>query len=184
MLLKHEGDRFVFLHHGYLENDLWKDAAWAGWMREHVHVAVYPRLVTSLSPLLNLAPDFWTLVKGDDPMRILVLVRDRWIFYSKWFVSGEAADPKLENSRAELRRLIAEMIVPCRGGGKTRLNQTVLQLSELDPEDIDATTFLQVPNPENSKWTCLRHFGVVVEHRLTQYIQLLRQMKNAAPSLE
>jgi hypothetical protein len=86
-------------------------------------------------------------------------------------------EPEVGSSKAKLREKMAALAVPCQGGGTYPLGQTVLPLTEIVSEDMKSTTFLQVPMPEDPRWKFLRHFGVIVDTGVDQYVQYLRQMK-------
>jgi hypothetical protein len=171
------GARFGFLHRGYSEANSSLDESWMKWICEHLQVAEYPRLVLALSPKLVLAKDFRTLTEDVDPLRFLLLLRDRWDTYAQNFVPRENAEAEVESSKAKLREKMAALAVPCQGGGTCPLGQTVLPLTQIVSEDMNSTTFLQVPMPEDTRWKFLRHFGVIVDAGVSQYVQYLRQIK-------
>ncbi|KAF2679081.1 hypothetical protein K458DRAFT_408347 [Lentithecium fluviatile CBS 122367] len=178
------GARFAFLHPGYSKAAMKIDGSWERWICEQLHVAEYPRLISSLSPKLIVTRDFRILTEEMDPMQLLLLLRDRWNEYSQDFLPSESPQPEVEGSKSKLREKITALIVPCQGGGTRPLGQTVLPLTDILSEDMDSTTFLQVPVPEDARWRFLRHFGVIVDPGVSQYIQYLRQMKDSGTNVK
>lgn len=174
---------FNFLHKGYSDAIQPTDGSWTAWLREHLFVAEYPHLVLYTSPKLVLTREFRVLAAEENVLRLLLLLRDRWNDYSKYFVSND--QPEIEETpKAQFRERMAALAVPCQGGGRAPLRHTVLPLTELMPEATTSTTFLHIPTPDDSRWKFLRHFGVVVELGVSQYLAYVRQLKQSGASLK
>lgn len=186
VLLHGYESRLSFLHKGYADAVECIDGAWMKWLCKHLRIAEFPRLVLSLSPKLALAQDFGILAEEGDPLRLLLLLRDRWeAQYSRIFVAKKDSVPEVALSKATLRQKIAALMVPCQGGGQSPLGRTVLPLpvAGIVLQEM-GQTYLQVPTPEDVRWEFLRHFDVKVYSGVSQCVQYLRQMKEGGASVQ
>jgi hypothetical protein len=179
------GKKIRILHPQYTNSDLFIDVPYfKAWLARNLNVAKYPRLIDHSA---HAAPDIFSqefqfLLDNCSSQTILLLLRDNWDHYSKWFV------PLLnltgESQGIKLTQRFSQLLVSCCGGGKDRLNQTVLPLSYMAFQGATAVSFLDIPDPEDPRWKYLSHFGVVVESGAGQYLQCVRQMKLSSPSLK
>lgn len=128
----------------------------------------------------ELSSDFTLVYETRDPIKILLLLRNRWAQYSKWLVADEnSLNEAFEHSKAGLRKTFANMRVPCRGEETALLKDTVIPLGELFPGDIDSLYLLDIPEPQDPRWKYLTCFGVVTEAGIGPIIQCLFHIRDS-----
>ncbi|KAH7399670.1 hypothetical protein BKA66DRAFT_437202 [Pyrenochaeta sp. MPI-SDFR-AT-0127] len=174
---------FNFLHRGYDNAPLTILGDWTGWLLENLHLAELPRLVVSMSPKLVLATDFRVLRK-EDPIQLLLVLRDYWNHYSIMFLSSESSECDHEDAKSSLRATLAAVEVPCVGGRIQPLGQTTMPTADIVSGAMDAASFLEVPEPEDPRWNFLSHFGVIMNPGIDQFVKCLRQIKATTGSFK
>ncbi|KAF2852960.1 hypothetical protein T440DRAFT_466522 [Plenodomus tracheiphilus IPT5] len=173
---------FNFLHRGYTRAPATILGDWTRWLTENLGLAEFPRLVITLSPKLVLATDFRVLRK-ENPILLLLVLRDHWDQYSRLFLSSGLSVFEDEDAKVCLRATLAAVEVPCVGGDQHPLGLTTLPNVEVLSGAMNATSFLDVPEPQNPQWHFLGHFGVIVHPGIDQFIRYLEQVK-ATPGSE
>jgi hypothetical protein len=177
--------KFSFLHSSYVKafsdaDSLSADSDWASWLVRNCHLAEYPRLVEhAINPKPVLSQDFQFLLDAGLQKQILLLFREHWGIYAKFLHP--------ENSSVEgtdLVERLSTMRVTCCGGGEAPLNQTILPLGDIAQANVASVLFLDIPEPEDTRWRFLRSFGVIVEMGPEPFIQCLRQLKLSKTSIE
>lgn len=144
-------EAFPFLHKLYSEAFPSTDLDWTTWLIQNIDVAKYPRLtVHSAGSHLNLSKDFQFLLDTRSSQEILLLLRDNWGHYSKWFGPPTSATQKA--TKSELTKKLSRMPVCCCGGGKVPLDQTILPLRDMVHETMASMSFLDVPEPDDLRW--------------------------------
>lgn len=129
-------------------------------------------LVAPTTSRLTLSKDFRFLLDTCSPQEILLLLREYWEHYWRWFVAS--VNLAQNAPKSELTERLSQMSVACCGGGKALLDQTVLPLKDMGLEDLPSLSFLGGTKPEDLWWKYLLHFGVVVEYGPGPFIQCLR----------
>jgi hypothetical protein len=167
---------FNFLHEGYSNASSAMSGDWTRWLFKNLYIAEIPRLVTGLSPKLILAMDFRVLRK-EDPVQLLLVLRDHWTYYATIFLSEGSPDCENEEAKKDLRATVAAVEVACIGGHVQSLCQTTLPRADVISGALEAASFLDVPDPDDPRWKFLSHFGVVVDPGFDQFVKYLRQAK-------
>lgn len=181
-ILKNCSTPFNFLHREYHRAPATESSEWNRWLRDNLLVAEYPRLVITW-PKVTLAQDLRVLRK-EDPIKLLLLLRDRWEGYCGYFTVSESSNLLSDDDKTNLRNTVAAIKVPCTGGQYRPLSQTTLPDSNIIASTIDAIDFMHIPEPEDPRWHFLRTFGVVTNVGTDQFIQYLRQMRCTTVSLK
>jgi len=169
-----------FLHPRYADY-FPDDEDFRKWMIQNFKLACFPRLVqyTSQSSF-EISGDFKTIRETAPPVKILLLLREKWEHYSKWFLEDEeATDGTVEESKAELRAIFSDIRVSCRGGKTARLKDTVVPLGGMFPDEIDSLFLLDIPESQDPRWKYLSCFGVVTEAGVGPIIQCLRHIRDS-----
>ena len=167
---------FNFLNEGYTNAAAIMSGDWNRWLLRNLGLAEFPRLVTGRSPKLVLATDFRVLRK-EDPMLLLLVLRDDWDLYSKFFLPSEPPNYDDMEAKANLRAVMAAIEVPCVGGHLQPLGQTTLPTTEVISGVMENANFISLPEPEDPRWHFLSHFGVVTNPGVDQFVKYLRQAK-------
>jgi hypothetical protein len=173
-------ERVYFLHRKYADY-LPDDDGFQKWMVDNLKLACFPRLVQYTSQLnFQISSDFEVIWETAPLVKILLLLRDKWEYYSQWLLSdGETIDVAVEESKAKLRAIISDKRFECRGGKVARLKDTVLPLGGSFPDQIESLFLLDVPDPQDPRWKYLSCFGVVIEAGVGPIIQCLRHIRDS-----
>lgn len=179
-----------FLHESYIKTaqnvcsgeDLAFDQVhWSRWLARNLNVSQIPRISTPPNKApFKLSNNFQFLIETLDSSKLLILLRDNWDIYSRWALPRE--DPRAkavgwELSARRLNKKLATVAVTCRSGSKSPLNQTFLPIGTEQWENLVPIPFLDLPDPHNDEWSCLRHFGVTMEQDAHFFIKCLGQLQ-------
>jgi hypothetical protein len=182
-LLKEHRKEYPFLHEDYFQAFSCTDLDWTAWLVKNLRLAKYPRLVVpSTDPESILSKDFQLLLSTCSSQQILLLLRDNWDYYSTWI--GPDNSLTMEASRTKLTEKLSSIQVTCCGGREAPLNQTIIPMGDMVHESIIEMFLLDIPEPEDTRWKCLRHLGVVVESGAGPFIQCLQRLKVSGASLK
>lgn len=175
---------FNLLHADYYSDPSIDSAELNRWLIDNLGLAELPRLVTSLSPKLDLARDFRVLSK-EDPIQLLLLLRDHWSHYSDFFLFSQNSTSMEEHAKSDhLRAALAGVEVPCSGGRTRPLGQTTLPSGDLICGATRIADFIEIPEPEDTRWTFLSHFSVVIDLGIEKVVQYLTRLKSTGASIE
>jgi hypothetical protein len=182
-LLKEHRKEYPFLHEDYFQAFSCTDLDWTAWLVKNLRLAKYPRLVVpSTDPESILSKDFQLLLSTCSSQQILLLLRDNWDYYSTWI--GPDNSLTMEASRTKLTEKLSSIQVTCCGGREAPLNQTIIPMGDMVHESIIEMFLLDIPEPEDTRWKCVRHLGVVVESGASPFIQYLQRLKVSGASLK
>jgi hypothetical protein len=173
--------RFHFLHSSYIDAAPDDQERWRKWLVDSLRVAIYPRLVvTAGEDSFRLSEDFQWLLMHRPSSEFLVLLRDQWHIYAPYM---ENDDTKGENHRANVsRKLMRERLslmgVKCRDGIIRQAGKTHLPTNELVAAAKGCIAFLDVPNPQDTRWELVFHtIQVGLKDDLDFYLQALQALK-------
>jgi hypothetical protein len=173
--------RFHFLHSSYIDAAPDDQERWRKWLVDSLRVAIYPRLVvTAGEDSFRLSEDFQWLLMHRPSSEFLVLLRDQWHIYAPYM---ENDDTKGENHRANVsRKLMRERLslmgVKCRDGIIRQAGKTHLPTNELVAAAKGCIAFLDVPNPQDTRWELVFHtIQVGLKDHLDFYLQALQALK-------
>jgi hypothetical protein len=76
------------------------------------------------------------------------------------------------------------LAVSCQGGGSAKLRDTMLPTHNMEATNLASLSFIEIPDPENSQWRQLSHFGVVVTAGIGPFIKCLEILKGSESTLE
>jgi hypothetical protein len=174
--------RFSFIHADYMKVPPERQPQLRDWMVANLGVAELPRLVTHSASTFCFSEDFRFLLENSGYLSVLLLLRDCWDHYSKWITEDNDSD--LENSKQQVRDAIGNISVSCKGGGSARLRDTMLPTHSMEATYLASLSFIEIPDPENSQWRQLSHFGVVVTAGLIPFMKCLEIRKESESTLE
>jgi hypothetical protein len=173
---------FSFIHSDYsMKVPLDRQPQLRDWMVANLGVAEFPRLISEHDSNTQLNEDFQFLLQNSDYISVLLLLRDNWNHYAKWITKGNKSTMKCTQ---KVRRAIGSMPVSCKGGGSTKLRETILPTLNTDAKILPSISFLEIPDPEHPQWKQLHHFGVVVIAGIGPFIKYLEILKNSDATLE
>lgn len=178
--------KFPFIDKGYLAAGGKNDGNWTKWLEEKMEVATIPRLIQrTVEGGFALSDDFEFIIKNFPSSEVLLLLRDNWEAYSKYFdpdqvLTASKEGPMLQytqaNFSASVGRLnlkLKSMLVTCKDGKSHRLDTTFLPSHELLVASQDEVPFVDVPDAENSSWHILKLLGVSISVDITFYLRCL-----------
>ncbi|KIX07808.1 uncharacterized protein Z518_02462 [Rhinocladiella mackenziei CBS 650.93] len=182
--LERNTEKFSFLHRSYYKEIASDELpAWITWLHEQLGMWKVPRLVkdsrNNLDP--ELSEDFLYILQKHPSRQFLVLLKENWSIYSQ-------DTPQIsQNQLTTLRAQLASVPVTCRDGKQHVLETTSTGYSL--PEDFRSEySFLQpvldIPNPQDHKWTFLKMFGVTVNDDLNTYLGILNNIQGREVSVE
>ncbi|KAM6519042.1 hypothetical protein FALCPG4_012696 [Fusarium falciforme] len=182
-LLLEVGDEVLpALHRSYVDNVDLKDRERLGrWFTDGLGIRRVPPLVEGsanrflLSRDMSLVRDKWASAD------FLKLLRDNMEEYSEWLEMGPNKSREWINSSEKLKAYLAKTKVQCRGERPyARLNETILLPAEQGKWSKLEAHFpvLDVPEPESSSWSFLRHFGVRDGTNLELYLEILKTARD------
>ncbi|EXJ66909.1 uncharacterized protein A1O5_10104 [Cladophialophora psammophila CBS 110553] len=172
---------FPFLHRSY-DKEIASDdlPLWRAWLNEQLGMWKIPRLVKDSSNVINpeLSEDFRYVLDKHHSRPLLVLLKENWSIYSRHFP---------QNLPSNLRSQLASIFVLCRDGERHKLETT--STGYFMPENFRSEySFLQpvldIPNPQDPRWTFLKVFGVTVNDDLNTYLGILRSIQGREVSVE
>jgi hypothetical protein len=184
-----------FLHKDYYSafaqgaepSELNRDANWQVWLQKHLHVAPIPRLVyPPFEAPFSIAREFETLITSYDSSEVLLLLKFHWEqYYSRWILSfeGEKSKPSWKCSREALISKISGMNAKCQLNTAHTLNKTYLPRTGTPKDSNNIFQFLDVPEPDDPKWSFLGHLGVVVNLDTEFYLERLRRLQDSETSV-
>jgi hypothetical protein len=178
-------ERFSFTHADYMKVPPEMQPQLRDWMVANIGVAEFPRLVTYSTysaSMFWLSEDFRFLLNNSSYVSVLLLLRDCWDHYAIWIIQGNDLD--LENCKQEVREAIGSISVSCKGGGSARLRDTMLPTPNMEATNLASLPFIEIPDPENSRWRELNHFGVDVTAGIRPFIKSLEMLKESESTLE
>ncbi|KAH9203865.1 hypothetical protein DL95DRAFT_499939 [Leptodontidium sp. 2 PMI_412] len=141
-----------------------KEVEFVDWACSRLKMSLLPHLVDEWQVL---SPEF-KFFKIHAVEDLLLLLRNNWDHYASEFGSRGH-----ENSR--LKKAILEMRVPCTNGLCLRLDQTVLPRRSLKLAGPDLT-FVNIPEPSDTRWLKFSAFGVVTMLSTKLYILELKAL--------
>ncbi|KAL5344927.1 hypothetical protein ACLOAV_009880 [Pseudogymnoascus australis] len=131
------------------------------WACSYLDVSPLPRLVDYKG---DPTQEFYFL-KANAVEDLLLLLRDNWDRYARHFTSNGS----------RIKRSISQVGVKCIDGLTRRLDETVLPLEALKLEGPDLI-FMDIPEPENSRWLNLSTFGVLTSLSTEFYLRELKAL--------
>lgn len=156
-------------------------AHWSHWLVNNLNVAEIPRIATPPNHApFQLSSNFKFLLQTLDSPDFLVLLRDHWDTYSRWAVPREDVRQKAagwELSARKLNRQLATVEVVCLDGTMSPLNETFLPIGTHQWDNLISVPFLDLPDPHDDKWSCLKYFGVTIEQDAQFFIKCLGQLR-------
>ncbi|PVH86308.1 hypothetical protein DL98DRAFT_650337 [Cadophora sp. DSE1049] len=163
---EHPESPMPILNRRYLAaaQNLEKEVEFVEWACSRLKMSLLPRLVDEWQAL---SPEFQFL-KAHAMEDLLILLRDNWDHYARDFVSGGFGTSRL-------KRAISEMRVPCTNGLSLRLDQTVIPRRSLKLAGPNLT-FVDVPEPSDSRWLKVSTFGVLIMMSAEFYIRELKAL--------
>lgn len=173
---------FPFIHGDYMNVPPERQPQLRDWMVANLGVAELPRLVAHRASTFWFSDDFRFLLENSCYVSVLLLLRDCWDHYAKWIIQGNDSD--LENCKQQVRDAIGSILVSCKGGGSARLRDTTLPTHNMEATNLASQSFIEIPDPENSQWRQLSHFGVVVTAVIGPFIKCLEILKESESTLE
>ncbi|KAH7258717.1 hypothetical protein B0J15DRAFT_396321 [Fusarium solani] len=182
-LLLEVGDEVLpALHRSYVDNvDLKDRERLDRWFTDGLGIRRVPPLVEGsanrfvLSRDMSLVRDKWASAD------FLKLLRDNMEEYSEWLEMGSNQSRGWIDSSEKLKACLAKTKVQCRGGGPCAyLNETILlPAGQGKWAKLEAHfPVLDVPEPESSSWSFLRHFGVRDGTNLELYLEILKTARD------
>ncbi|KAL6365750.1 hypothetical protein LRP88_00325 [Fusarium phalaenopsidis] len=182
-LLLEVGDEVLpALHRSYVENvDLKDRERLDRWFTDGLGIRRVPPLVEGsanrflLSRDMSLVRDKWASAD------FLKLLRDNMEEYSEWLEMGSKQSRGWIDSSEKLKACLAKTKVQCRGGRPyAYLNETILlPAGQGKWAKLEAHfPVLDVPEPESSSWSFLRHFGVRDGTNLELYLEILKTARD------
>lgn len=106
--------------------------SWVVWLARCFDLTIIPRMAlkgSSGAGQFTITPEFQFIVQND-PEAVLQLLREFWHLYSEWLVDKPGDNPKSSRpdqaSRLRMRASLSSMEVPCVGGTRGTLRNTVL----------------------------------------------------------
>ncbi|KAK5659658.1 hypothetical protein OQA88_866 [Cercophora sp. LCS_1] len=177
---------FPFLHDAYYTAVPENKNGWLSWLRDQFGLWDIPRLVDS-SNVTALSADFRRILQTQLSREFLVLLRDQWSVYGRYFDEGvsqetprwDAAYPR--GPGGALRREMGQCVVRCRDGSSRPLCETytvaIFPSTTKKPEILSLQPLLDVPDPLSQKWQFLARFGVTVKDDIYVYLRLLAQVR-------
>lgn len=178
--------KFPFIDKGYLAAG-GKDADhWTRWLEEKMEVATIPRLVQrTVEGGFALSDDFEFIIKNFPSSEVLLLLRDNWEAYSKYFdpdqvLTASKEGPMLQYTQVNfsasvgrLKQKLGSMLVTCKDGRTLRLDTTFLPSHELLVASQDEVPFVDIPDAENTSWHVLKLLGVSISVDISFYLRCL-----------
>lgn len=106
--------------------------SWVVWLARCFDLTIIPRLALkggSGAGQFTITPEFQFVIRND-PESVLQLLRVFWHLYREWIVDNPGGNPKSsaldQASRSRMRAFLSSMEVPCVGGTRGMLQNTVL----------------------------------------------------------
>lgn len=163
ILTKYSGDpasNIPLLHPHYLRavRNLGKESEFVSWCCSRLKFSTRLHLVDESG---NITPEF-EFLKNNATVDLLLLLRDHWDFYS---------DQLNATSKVELRL----MHVKCTDGHARKLSGTVLPRERLRNEGPNLS-FVDIPEPNDSRWLKFSCFGVHTDLSDTFYLRQLKAL--------
>lgn len=136
-------------------------------------------LKDSIGLMFALSEEFRFMLEQCDSADVLKLVRDNWHHYSQWI---EGAHMKWQSDEyvtasTQLKSKIGESLVRTMRG-PLRLNETVLANLDVHLNQSQALPVVLIPEPENTEWSLLAYFGVVMKSDVNYYVRCLVALSN------
>jgi hypothetical protein len=173
---------FPFLHGEYrVEPE--NRGRWLEWLEKCMNLSILPRLVqtqTQAPRNFEIASDFVYITQHRHTSEFLLLLRDHWRHYSDWLEEDERpSNENIASSKKRLREKLGTIRVECVRGGSAPLNETFLPLPELMREAGAAVQFVDVPEPEDDRWSRLKRIGIGIEGDVRFYLRCLASMSGS-----
>ena len=190
--VKHIG-KFQFIHKDYTIAKAKDRGGWTRWLEEKMDVATMPRLVQATSNGgFKLSEDFDFIIKNFPSAKVLMLLRENWEEYSKYFdpdqtqqaikdenIARKFSTKEFSKSAKTLREKLESMLVICTTGKKNRLDTTFLPTQELVLASQDGVPFVDIPNADDPRWSVLRTLGLSIKVDVTFYLRSLERLAKA-----
>jgi hypothetical protein len=136
--------------------------------------------------LFDLSEEFKSMLHECDSSDIFQLIRDNWHHYSQWVEGAHMKWQSQEYASASIQlknKVGASLVQTIRG--PLPLNETVLAKLDTELDQSKAAPALQLHEPENSEWSVLANFGVVVKSDVHYYLQCLTTLcRDEAPDID
>jgi hypothetical protein len=190
--VKHRG-RFQFIHKDYAMKKGDERGGWNRWLEEKMGVATMPRLVQMTNDgCFKLSEDFEFIIKNFPSSEVLLLLRENWAEYSKYFDSDRVQEAiedqtirqkfnllEFPSCLRTLKDKLGSMLVTCTTGKKYRLDNTFLPTEELVLASQDGVPFVDIPNADDSRWEMLKTLGVSIKVDVSFYLRCLERLANS-----
>ncbi|KAF8849225.1 hypothetical protein BDZ45DRAFT_240473 [Acephala macrosclerotiorum] len=184
---------FHFIHHDYVRNTGKDREAWSRWLEEKMEVATMPRLVEPTTDRgFIMSDDFKFIIKNFPSSDVLLLLRDNWEDYSRYFDPDKMSQWKdreemtakydawrYVTSATKLREKLGSMLVTCTNGKKHRLDATFLPSKELLVASQDGVPFVEIPEPNNSSWQVFETLGVSIKVDISFYLRCVERLEGS-----
>ncbi|KAK4168246.1 hypothetical protein QBC43DRAFT_296909 [Cladorrhinum sp. PSN259] len=183
-------DQVSFLHRDYAAHiDIKDHANWVDWLIRAQRVNYLPRLASPNEGCpFAMATEFEYLMSGLSAGRILELLRQNWPHYRTWLEKRPEQDAReeWESSRSALNHKFRRLQVRCRAGVIAQLEETILPTRQVYDNDLIRiqVPYLDVPDPDSSSWTFLRHFGVGTTDMAQIFLKHLIQIRGSNPTTD
>ncbi|RMJ04897.1 hypothetical protein CDV36_014432 [Fusarium kuroshium] len=170
------------LHRNYIEKvDSEDRERWVHWLTDWLGIRRVPPLVDGSPDMFSLSRDMGLIRDNWASLDFLRLLRDNMGEYSKWLENGGGKSEEWAESSSKLKECLAETKVQCRGKpASVRLDETILLPREQGKWAKLENHFpvLDVPDPGNSSWSFLRHFGVRNGTNPELYLEILKTARD------
>ena len=140
----------------------------------------------------KLSEDFDFIIKNFASSDVLVLLRENWEEYSKFFdtdrtpqvikdhkISGKFNGKEFAKCARTLREKLESMLVTCATDKKHRLDTTFLPTEELVMASQDGVPFVEIPNADDPRWGVLKKLGVSIKVDVMFYLRSLERLSKA-----
>lgn len=173
----HRGE-FQFAHGLYLSAVPDGGMRWTNWLIETAGLCSVPRLVQLDlgTRSCEICPDFRFVAETYPSSQWLLLFRDHWNAYAEVLDENHIDHDlplELRLTRSRVRAEIGKLLVDCKGGKQARLDESYLPANDLIAEAKDCVPFLDVPEPEDPRWTKLELLNVGMRGSVAFYLRCL-----------
>jgi len=178
----------TFLHSDYIffAVSAEEEEKWTEWLRDVMNIWTIPRLVKPepVDGQLVMTEQFRHIIRHFPFRTVLLLLRDNWKVYSEAIVvpmvdkDGAVAPHKrkIKPAASSLVEGLSRTTVQCSGNRHFLLCQTFLPLGPWISAAADIVPFLEITEPEDSRWSYLEYFGVGVREDVRFHLKCLSEL--------
>jgi hypothetical protein len=176
--------KFQFIHPDYKTAHPRNEADWLAWLNLNMSLSNVPRLIRLIrevaprSWVFEMSHEFEFIIKAWSSLDAIALLCYYWEVYKPFIepLTNEFEDASVEESYRSLKKKISAMGVKTTEGEISRLDETFLPLGEVPEETKGCVSFLDVPDPEHSRWQVLATFGVGVKQDVNFWLRCLDKL--------